>query len=209
VTYEQFFQSFSVIFIDSVALGMVVSQMANATSIDASGFTASFTRIDVVAGRRMQGALTGISTQQCDTTENLAFVRVVFSSANYTLIEAVVNAIKDRSGILHNILNSDGQTLAECAEVDYIVSRDIISAPPPPSVSPPATPPLEVHFDNFMFVSIIMVIFFTMANLCVIQSRSKPPEAILNALVASEAAAPAEKRVSVGEGLPLLIASAK
>ena len=177
--------------------------MANATEIDASGFTASFTRIDVVSGRRMQGASTSISTQHCDTTQNLAFVSVVFSSANYTLIESVVNAIKDRSGILHNILNSEGHTLAECAEVEYVLKRPINSAPPNTAIEPPPSPPLRIHFDNFLAVLVFGVFIFAMSNFCIISSRSKQSGEILNDLVESENQG--QKKVVGGEELPLLV----
>lgn len=192
------------VYIDTYATSMTVQQMANATGIDAAQFAVTFTRIDAPSRRRLQGAVTGVTLQNCNTDENIAFVRVVFASANYTLVSMVIHALNDKSGVLHDLVNAAGEELAECGAVNYVLSRPVNPAPSPPIAAPPPSPPLIIHINNFIFVVGLSMLFFVMANCCIVQSRSRTTSSIIDSLVAGATEIPTNKPAGK-EGTPLLL----
>jgi hypothetical protein len=137
---------------------------------------------------------------------NIAFVRVVFTTNDPAIVEKLIQAIRDRSGILHDVANSQGYNLAECGDASFAVDRPVLPAPSP---SPPPLAPQTEHVLNYVVTWFMLAGMCFLANCFVIQSRQKPTEAVLDALVSEQAAREGLKKTVVvaaarRENLPLL-----
>jgi hypothetical protein len=203
---EQYFQSIPIVLVDVYATNALVLHLANATGIPANAFQATFVHFAAQStggNRRLRsGPVTDVDNSDCDTTMNIAFVRIVFTSMDPLEVERLINAIKDGSGVLHDVQNSFGYGLAECGDASFSVDRPVNPAPTPP---PPPSPPRSATSIYYLFAIGFACGVFMLVNCFVILSRPVSAEAVLDDLV-KEQRMPAQKgRARQREGMPLLM----
>ena len=208
IAVEQYFQSIPIVFVDVVVTDAIVFALANSSGLSMDDFTASFIRFDAsTSGRRLQASpVTDVDNTNCNADMNIAFVRVVFTTDDPAIVEKLIQAIRDRSGILHDVANSQGYNIAECGDASFAVDRPVFPAPSP---SPPPLAPQTEHVLNYVVTWFMLAGMCFLANCFVIQSRQKPTEAVLDALVSEQAAREGLKKTVVvaaarREDVPLL-----
>jgi len=203
---EQYFQSIPIVFVDVVVTDSIVLRLSNVTGLDSSLFEASFVRFD--SRRRMlQTTKTDVDNSNCDVNMNLAFVRVVLVTNDADAISRLIEAIRDRSGILHDVANVDGEYLSECGDAAYLMERPVIPAQSPPAPQQPPGGAIPSHFLNYLISFLMLSGLCMIANCFVIQSTRKPTAEVLDALVSDTGKAAKPKVVAVGgkrESVPLL-----
>ena len=230
VAIEQFFQSLPSVLIDAAATNMIVAELANATGIEASRFVVvanQITSISAAWGRALTIDVpmvhyrnleelvkirTEVSTANCDTMQNVAFVRIGLITASLAEVELLRQAVRTRNGILDSILNGDGNPLNECGPAAIDVDRPINPAPLPPSpdkASPP--PPPQAPTSNLAFyTSILLVLGLIVLSIIMCNTRPARTEVVLRQLVDGNTPDLQKPLVadSKPEGKPLLASAA-
>jgi hypothetical protein len=206
ITMEQYFQSIPIVFVDVVVTDAIVLRLSNVTGVDSSLFDASFVRFDSNR-RRLQTIKTDVDNSNCDVNMNLAFVRVVLVTNDADAISRLIEAIRYRSGILHDVANADGEFLSECGDAAYLMERPVIPAQSPPAPQKPPSGAIPSHFLNYLTSFLMISGVCMIANCFVIQSTSKPTAEVLDTLVSEAGKAERTKVVAVEgkrESMPLL-----
>ena len=217
VTIEQFYQSIGVVFIDTTATAQIAATLAAATGISQWRIQVEFVRIDATERRRLTTIITQVDPTKCDASQNLAFVRITLEADTQAELDAIIAAVKDRTGIAHNIANAQDGPLGECADASYVVGgRGVNPAPlssPPSNAPPPASPPI----GSKLALSFSTILVGVMAVLAIFLVNSRPDrvEAVVSTLVEGKAPKSLNtdkregrregKREGEREGIPLML----